>query len=345
VGTQRGAGVVSELDVLRARAEVENGRRAIAEVESTRATLVRSLETLTGLRILPPYAALPPDDLRAEAPLDSWLVHAPSVPTAVAARHRASASEATASQQRAALLPTLEAEATERFTNAPGFGKSPYYSVAVIASWQLDLATYTGSRAADAAAQAERFGAERGAAAARDAIRRLASGRVAHGQEQGCASSAGRFAADPGIHVARVRGGHGVAHRRHPGQARRLFGRGRNDSGRYRARLRPCGAAAGRRTIAHRRRAPMTPASFLERWRSEAPVASLPPPPRSLSARFAIMSKTGPSLAVQKRPLSTQRSEPCRPTLVGVANGFEARLESSPAVPGWCGIRRANVSC
>jgi outer membrane protein TolC len=170
VGTQRGAGVVSQLDVLRARAEVESGRRAIAEAESTRATLVRSLETLTGLRILPPYAALPPDDLRAEAPLDSWLAHASSVPTAVAARHRASASEATAFQQRAALLPTLEAEATERFTNAPGFGKSAYYSVTVIASWQLDLATYTGSRAADAAAQAERFGAERGAAAARDAI-------------------------------------------------------------------------------------------------------------------------------------------------------------------------------
>jgi outer membrane protein len=170
VGTQRGAGVVSQLDVLRARAEVENGRQAIAEAEYTRATLVRSLETLTGLPVLPPYEALPPDDLHPEAPLDSWTAHAPSVPTAVAARHRASAREATAAQQHAGLLPTLEAEATEQFTNAPGFGKSPYYSVAVIASWQLDLATHTGARAADAAAQAEGFSAERGAQAARDAI-------------------------------------------------------------------------------------------------------------------------------------------------------------------------------
>jgi len=50
------------------------------------------------------------------------------------------------------MLPTVTAQFTERFTNAAGFGQSPYYTVQTLATWKLDLSTFQGSRAQRAAA-------------------------------------------------------------------------------------------------------------------------------------------------------------------------------------------------
>ena len=168
--TQLKAGVVSELDVQRVRAELVRVEQVTAQAEYTRATLVRSLETQTGLKISPPYLALEPDDLHAEAPLETWLSTADSTHAVTASRLRIVALEGQAAQQRAGLIPALQLEASERVTNAPGFGKSPYYSVGVVAKWNLDLATYTGARALDAAATASRVRAARQMAETRDAI-------------------------------------------------------------------------------------------------------------------------------------------------------------------------------
>jgi outer membrane protein TolC len=168
---RNGAGFTSDLDVLRARAEVERDRQAIADAEYTRATLARSLETLTGVAVGPSLVdAVPLDDLHDEAPLEAWLSSVGGVPAVAEARAAAHAQDAIASQQRATLLPTISAQATERFTNAIGFGISPYYTVGLVASWKLDLGTYTGARATDAAAQAAEVRAERSSATARDAI-------------------------------------------------------------------------------------------------------------------------------------------------------------------------------
>jgi outer membrane protein TolC len=133
--------------------------------------VARSLATLTGAPVVAAPSDVPPvDDLRAEAPLAAWLSGAEETPAVVVARQRVRAQDAVAAQQRAALLPTLSAQATERATNAAGFGTSPYYSVGFVVTWKLDAATYTSSRVSDAATRTAQVRAERAAADARDAI-------------------------------------------------------------------------------------------------------------------------------------------------------------------------------
>jgi outer membrane protein TolC len=171
LAARREAGFASELDLLRARAEVERDKQAIADAEFTLATMSRSLETLTGMAIKASFGdTIPPADLRDEAPLDVWLSGAENTPAVITADKRARAEEVAASQQRAGLLPSVSAVAIERFTNAVGFGTSPYYSVGFTASWKIDLATYTGAQAADAASDASAVRAARAAATARDDI-------------------------------------------------------------------------------------------------------------------------------------------------------------------------------
>jgi outer membrane protein TolC len=48
----------------------------------------------------------------------------------------------------------MSAQATERATNAVGFGQSPYYAIEVLATWQLlDVSSFQASRAQQAAAE------------------------------------------------------------------------------------------------------------------------------------------------------------------------------------------------
>lgn len=160
VATRREVGVATELDVERARANVERARQDLADAELIRAVSARNLETLTGIT---PTAVTeyPEDDLHAEAPLQAWL----SVRDTPSDRVQASLSEAAAAGRRAAraaLLPKLSVNGQERLTNATGFaGRSSIYTLQAVLSWRLDYSTYASAQAQAAAAELQDIRAER----------------------------------------------------------------------------------------------------------------------------------------------------------------------------------------
>jgi outer membrane protein TolC len=164
------AGVAAELDVRRAEAEVQRNRQILADAVYQVALARRALETLSGRT---PSAGAPRlnADLAAEAPLAAWLrPSARDLPEVRALASQSKSALAAADAQRAQLLPALEANASERFTNAPGFGKSPAYAVGVSASLRFDLASVAGARALDKAAQLGALRAERAEREAKDRI-------------------------------------------------------------------------------------------------------------------------------------------------------------------------------
>jgi len=169
ITTRYQAGLVSDLDVKRINAEVERDRQAVEEADFAIVTTRRSLETLTGLSPSPGSESHL-DDLREEAPLDDWLAGVDALPSVKAARLDAEAADHAAASRQAALLPSLAAQGNERFTNAVGFGRSPYYSVGVVAAWKLDLGTYQSSRADRAASDGAVVRYDRARATAADAI-------------------------------------------------------------------------------------------------------------------------------------------------------------------------------
>jgi len=124
-------------------AAVEASRQDVAQAELTRVLAVRALSTTTGLSATPGGPALE-DDLHDEAPLESWESAAiGGLPSIVAANLDARAARKNADATRDALVPTVSATGTERFTNAAGFGTSPYYAIG--ASLVSVIATSSGA--------------------------------------------------------------------------------------------------------------------------------------------------------------------------------------------------------
>ena len=180
IQTRFGAGLASELDLKRALAEVERDKQAIADADYSVVTARRSLETLTGLTpeddTVQDAPTLPLDDLHEEKPLREWLTVLDGLPSVRASVEDQHAADRTADAAVAGMLPTVTAQFTERFTNAAGFGQSPYYTVQTLATWKLDLSTFQGSRAQRAAADA--------ASVRHDRARRTASDTLSDAWDQ-----------------------------------------------------------------------------------------------------------------------------------------------------------------
>ncbi len=141
------AGVGTDLDVKRAFAEVERTRQLLADAEYAVAVARRSLHTLTGLD--PANGAPTLDsDLKAEAPLEHWVDGMlEDVPAIRAAKHDVASAEKHVKAAGAALIPTLAAVATQRFTNATGFlGKYAFAAVGASLSWRFDFAALPALR-------------------------------------------------------------------------------------------------------------------------------------------------------------------------------------------------------
>ena len=169
VRTRNSAGVAPELDLKRAAAELESARQDVTEAEYQLRIARRSLATVAGLEPSPGGVELS-DDTSPEPPLDSFTPGSSNLPTVVAARETARAAERNVDATRAGFYPTLSATATERVTNAPGFGQSPYYQLLATATWRFDGSTIPQTSAADRAAEAARVRAERARREAEDAV-------------------------------------------------------------------------------------------------------------------------------------------------------------------------------
>ena len=169
VDTRRQVGVALELDYERARANLERTNQDLADAGLMRDLAARALQTLTG--IAPQSVDVyPEDDLQGEGNLSTWLASR-DTPTDKVQRKYV---EAAASARRAAataLLPTLSANAQERFTNAAGFvGRNNYYTLQAVLSWRLDYSTYATAEAQAAAADVQSVRSERARRGLEDSI-------------------------------------------------------------------------------------------------------------------------------------------------------------------------------
>jgi outer membrane protein TolC len=132
------AGLATELDLARARAEVERNKQSSANATYNVIVTERQLATLSGL-VPEPGGGLPDDDLHEEAPLASF--EGKKTPSVVAAEREAKAQDHAVAQTKNLLLPTLSGVAQERFTNATGFAnKSAIFTATLNLTWRLDLA-------------------------------------------------------------------------------------------------------------------------------------------------------------------------------------------------------------
>ena len=168
---RREAGTAALLDVDRARAEVESDVQQLAAARLAVAVAARALATLTGL--WPELASPVPaeDDLRPEAPLETFEPADKDLPSVLSAEENRAAAEEQASAQRRALLPSLSASFTEQASNASGFvGHDAYWQATLALSWSADLSSLPAIRSQEAAARAARARELRATLAARAAI-------------------------------------------------------------------------------------------------------------------------------------------------------------------------------
>ncbi len=155
-----GAGTGSELDLQRAKAEVERARQTLAAAVGVYETSKRALETAAGIR--PQDGAMPSleDPLADEPPLGAAAAGAQSLPTVRAAQLDAKAADRSATAAWAALAPTISGIATERASCAyTKTGCSPVgftnnvgaYQLVLQATWNIDASTFFAAKAQESA--------------------------------------------------------------------------------------------------------------------------------------------------------------------------------------------------
>lgn len=165
-----GAGAGTELDLLRAKAEVQRTRQLVADTESLVATTRRSLQTVSGLQP-PELVPLPDDDTRPEPGFEELEGRVEGLPTVMAADEDAMAASRMATASRLAWVPLINGQFTQRFTNATGFqGKAAVYSLGINFVWRLDVPTFMNFASQRAIESTANLAAERARLQSRDQI-------------------------------------------------------------------------------------------------------------------------------------------------------------------------------
>ena len=178
------AGVAPQLDLDRARADLELQNQQVSAAALQVALASRALSSLSGVE--PDAAAAAPlaDDLHAEAPLPQAEENLERLPSVVAAAGNLRAAEQQLDAQRLTLVPTVTGNFFERATNAPGFTGHAFSWQAVLSlNWALDFTIPAGLKVQSAA---------RSAASARELRARLAARDAIHRQWQTVAASIAR---------------------------------------------------------------------------------------------------------------------------------------------------------
>jgi outer membrane protein TolC len=164
------AGSVTELDLLRSKAEVARNRQVVADTESLVATSRRTLRTLSGLE--PPDALpLPVDIVTPEAALAELEGRVEQLPAVQSADKDITAAGHLVTASKLVLVPTVSAQFTERLTNATSFtGKVGSYNAGLNLVWRLDVPTFMGMQAQAANESAAVLAGERARLQAKDQI-------------------------------------------------------------------------------------------------------------------------------------------------------------------------------
>ncbi|HEY4103903.1 MAG TPA: TolC family protein [Polyangiaceae bacterium] len=152
VNDRKGGGTATELDVQRANADVARAEQDLSAATFAVVTGRRSLESLSGLTP-EPASQFPIDDLHEEASLERWLSHSAELPAVKSAQSAERSADASVNAAKSAWLPTVSANATEHFTNAPSLTlHKTYYTLQATAVWRLDATIPAAERAQRAAA-------------------------------------------------------------------------------------------------------------------------------------------------------------------------------------------------
>jgi outer membrane protein TolC len=164
------SGVVTELDQMRAKAEVERTRQTVADATSLVATTARSLRTLSGVEP-GDVAGLPVDDLHVEAPVADLEGKVENLPAILAAQKDLEVASQNHTANTLALVPVVGGQFTERLTNATGFtGQPASYNLGVNLTWRLDGPTLVAPRIAQSQQNVAALAIERTKLAARDQV-------------------------------------------------------------------------------------------------------------------------------------------------------------------------------
>ncbi len=170
VSTRVELGAATLLDRERASANVQRSKQDVSDARLLQILASRNLETLSGITPKPAELFANADNLQHERPLESWLSTSKSPQTELQQRISDTAEAGRKAAWRA-MLPTLSANAQERFTNATGFsGKSNSYALQAVLSWRLDYTTYANARAQDVTEQLHQVQTERTARSVQDSI-------------------------------------------------------------------------------------------------------------------------------------------------------------------------------
>jgi outer membrane protein TolC len=150
-------GLATELEVLRAQAEVARTEQTLADAVALVQTSAHSLAMLSG-RDVPTTANV---NLELDlAPVVPPLVEA--LPAVAAADADLTAASTTATAARLALVPTVGAQFTQRLTNATGFqNQAATWNLGLSLSWRLDASMVQEWAVADASRSVAALTAER----------------------------------------------------------------------------------------------------------------------------------------------------------------------------------------
>jgi len=165
------SGTGSELDVQRALADEAKAEQNVTAAQLGVTSTRRDLYSLSGLDATP-ADVFPEDDLHEESPLAMWMGKTsgvPAVQSAVANREKA---EEGVRAANTGWLPSVDATAEEKFTNATAFigGHTAIYLLQLVATWKLDTTIRPQIRAQNAAASAARASEDQARQAAEDAV-------------------------------------------------------------------------------------------------------------------------------------------------------------------------------
>ncbi|MBL8922956.1 MAG: TolC family protein [Myxococcaceae bacterium] len=170
IDIRAGAGAATELEQMRAKAEVARTKQTVADVESLVATTRRTLQTVSFLEP-PAEVALPNDDLHPEPPVASFEDRAGELPAVKAADRDAEAAGRLATASRLALVPIVSGQFTQRFTNATGFqNQSAVYNAGIGLQWRVDVPTFMNMQVQSQAESMAKLAAEKARLQARDQV-------------------------------------------------------------------------------------------------------------------------------------------------------------------------------
>jgi outer membrane protein TolC len=150
---RKGAGLATDLDLQRSISEAARAQQRVANASYLTIVAERSLTTASGLAP-EKGGTVPLDDLHEEQAMSAYArARMGETPALAASRLEAEAQDRTAGAQWKTLLPSLSANATERFTNATGFtGRTSAYTLSATLLWKLDGSVLSSAAASEAAA-------------------------------------------------------------------------------------------------------------------------------------------------------------------------------------------------